>query len=536
MPVPQLSLDAVTKRYGDRTVLDGVDLSIAPGEKVGVVGDNGSGKSTLLALLAGSTRPDNGDVRVVAPGGIAYAAQSLDLPADATVQHAIDHIQRDLRDLEATLDDLATRMSAATGAALGALLEDYASATAQFEGRDGYTADERLDAGLHALGLPRLDRARPVGTLSGGEQARLALAASLASNAELLLLDEPTNDLDDTAVAWLEQRLLEHRGTVVAVTHDRVFLSRLTPVLLEVAEQTVRRYGDGYDGYLTAKAAERRRRLQEYEDWRLELARSAHLVDANATRLAAIPRKQDKAGFGHGAFRARGRAHGAMGRIRNAKERIDRLTSNPVAPPPEPLRFRPALSGTATPPSGEPLVHLHDVRVGSRLVLDELEMAPGGRLLVTGPNGAGKTTLLQVIAREIVPDRGDVRAPERVGYLRQTGGRRPAAVTLLQAFAATRTDWPDEAAAELLSLGLFRPGDLHRPLAELSYGQQSRLELAQLVTSGAELLLLDEPTNHLSPALVEELEAALDAFAGTVIVVTHDRRLRHRFRGDVLAL
>ncbi|MDH6676708.1 macrolide transport system ATP-binding/permease protein [Rhodococcus sp. LBL1] len=536
MPVSQLSLRAASKRYGDRTVLDGVDLSIAPGEKVGVVGDNGSGKSTLLALIAGRTRPDNGDVHVVSPGGVAYAAQSLDLPGGATVQHAIDHVLHDLRALESRIRDTEQRMSRATAEEMAAALDEYTQLTSLFESRDGYTVDERVDAGLHALGLPHLDRLRPFATLSGGEQARLALAASLASNAELLLLDEPTNDLDDDAVAWLEQHLIDHRGTVVAVTHDRVFLDRLTPVILEVADRCVRRYGDGYDGYLTAKAAERRRRLREYEDWRLELDRSAQLVEANAFRLAAIPRKQEKAGFGHGAFRARGRDHGAMGRIRNAKERIDRLTRNPVAPPPDPLRFRPSLRTAAAAEPEGPVISLRDVRVGFRLAIPELDVQPGGRLLVTCPNGAGKTTLLNVIAGAIVPDAGTVRAPARVGFLRQTGGAWPAGATLRQAYASRRPGYPDDAAAELLSLGLFRPDDLDRRVGDLSFGQRRRLDVALLVTSGADLLLLDEPTNHLSPALVEELEEALDAFAGAVVLVTHDRRMRRRFRGDRLAL
>ncbi|MFC4603895.1 ribosomal protection-like ABC-F family protein [Rhodococcus kronopolitis] len=536
MPVPQFSLRSASKRYGDRVVLDGVDLSISPGEKVGVVGDNGSGKSTLLALLAGRTPPDNGEVRVVAPGGIAHAAQSLDLPGDATVQAAIDHILRDVRALETRVRDAEQRISGAAADELDALLDEYSSVTALFESMDGYGVDDRVDSGLHGLGLPNLDRTRPLGTLSGGEQARLALATALASNAELLLLDEPTNDIDDAAVAWLEERLLTHRGTVVTVTHDRAFLARLTPVILEVAERGVRRYGNGYDGYLAAQAEERRKRLQRYEEWRYELARNAHLVEANASRLAAIPRKQDKAGFGHGAFRARGRDHGAMGRIRNAKERIERLTLDAVAPPPDPLRFTPSLSTLVTGPPDGPLVRLHDVRVGSRLTVPELEVPAGGRLLVTGPNGAGKTTLLRVIAREIVPDGGAVRAPAHVGFLRQSGGTWPAASTLSEAFAARRTGDPDDADAELLSLGLFRPDDLHRPLAELSLGQRRRLEVALLACSGAELLLLDEPTNHLSPALVEELEEALASFAGTVVLVTHDRRMRRRFRGEVLDL
>ncbi|QCQ92979.1 ribosomal protection-like ABC-F family protein [Rhodococcus sp. SGAir0479] len=536
MPASQFSLHSVSKRFADRVVLDTVDLTIAPGSKVGVVGDNGSGKSTLLALLAGRIRADNGDVRVVAPGGIAYAAQALQLPDDATVQTAVDLVLRDVRDLEARIHRLEREMAHASSDELDVLLSEYACATALFESVDGYTVDERVEVGLGALGLPDLDRGRPFGTLSGGRQARLALAATLASNAELLLLDEPTNDLDDDAVAWLEERLRTHRGTVVAVTHDRAFLDRMTSVIVEVADRTVRRYGDGYAGYLVAQATERRRRLQEYEDWRSELARNARLVDANAVRLAAIPRKRDKAGFGHGAFRARGRDHGAMGRIRNAKQRFEQLTTRAVAPPTEPLRFTPSLAVSETAAPEAPAIRLADVRVGNRLAVAALQVPRGGRLLVTGPNGAGKTTLLDVIAGEVAADTGTVAVSARVGYLRQAPQSWPARATLLEAYAARRPGHPEDAAAELLSLGLFRPEDLPRAIGELSYGQRRRLEVALLATSGADLLLLDEPTNHLSPALVEELEEAVDAFAGTVVVVTHDRRMRRRFRGERLVL
>ncbi|MFB4293658.1 ATP-binding cassette domain-containing protein, partial [Nonomuraea sp. ATR24] len=319
----QLSLSQVTKRYDDRVVLDRVSFTVKPGEKTGVIGENGSGKSTLLKLLAGAERPDNGELTVAAPGGVGYLPQALELPPGATVGDAVDHALADLRDLEA-------RMRAAEQTLTEDTLDAYAALVERFEARGGYEADARVDAALHGLGLPGLPRDRPVATLSGGERSRLALAATLASAPELLLLDEPTNDLDDQAVAWLEQHLRAHRGTVVAITHDRVFLDRVTTSILEVDHGAVRRYGNGYGGYLAAKATERAAQALAHEEWKAELARHAGLVTANAGRLAAIPRKVAKAGMGTGAWRARSRTHGAAGRIRQSHQRAAWLRAHPV--------------------------------------------------------------------------------------------------------------------------------------------------------------------------------------------------------------
>ncbi|WP_051845663.1 ribosomal protection-like ABC-F family protein [Streptomyces globisporus] len=520
----------VTRRYDDRhvrhrTVLDRVSFTVRPGERLGVVGDNGSGKSTLLRLLAGLETPDDGTVTVEAPGGLGHLAQTLDLPSGATVGDAVDHALTEIRELERAIRTAEAELST-TDTGLHTTLASYAELLTAHEARGGAGADRRVETVLRRLGEPGpLDRDRPLGTLSGGQRSRLALAGVLAADPELLLLDEPTNDLDDKAVAWLEERLRTHRGTVVAVSHDRVFLDRVTTAVLEVDEDrhTVRRYGDGYRGHLAGRAAERARRQREYEEWKEELARYRALADTHIDRFSAIPRKAPAAFSGAGAFRARSRAHGAMSRIRAARERLARLTDHPVPPPPEPLRFRADLAGEGA------AVDLTGVRVEGRLRLDALHLEPGERLLVTGPNGAGKTTLLKVIAGELAPDAGTVKAPARVGLLRQDMAPPTDPRTVSEAFG-------EERAEELLSLGLFAARDLTVPVCRLSAGQRRRLELARLVTAPADLLLLDEPTNHLAPALVEELEAALASYRGTLVIVSHDRRLRSGFQGHHLEL
>ncbi|CAM5346919.1 ABC transporter ATP-binding protein [Streptomyces avidinii] len=476
--------------------------------------------------------PDAGQVTVTFPGGTGHLAQTLDLDPDRTVQDAVDLALAELRDME-------HRLRAAEQGLAGAPqdeLDAYGELLIAYEERGGYEADARVDAALHGLGLAGITRDRLLGSLSGGEQSRLALACVLAAAPELLLLDEPTNHLDAAAVRWLEEYLRAHRGTVVAVTHDRGFLERIATTILEVdrGARTVHRYGDGWPGYRAAKAAARRRAEQEYADWLQELARTEELLQAAAQRMATTG-KEPRQGFGK-----HRRAHEAKlgGQVRAARERLARLRGNPVAAPPEPLRF------TAAPPAGgagqradAPLAQFDGVAVGERLRLDgRLAITPGQRLLVTGENGAGKTTLLRVMAGDLEPDRGAVRRPARIGYLAQELPARSTRLPLLAAFAAGRPGLPEEYAEQLLALGLFREEDLDVPVAALSAGQQRRLQIATLVTRPADLLVLDEPTNHIALDLVEDLEAALAAYPGAVVAVSHDSGFRRRFPGEHLEL
>ncbi|MFJ5076910.1 ribosomal protection-like ABC-F family protein [Streptomyces sp. NPDC088553] len=534
----QLTLKDVSKSYGDRSVLDQLTLTVRPGEKAAVIGENGSGKSTLLRLLAGAEAPDTGDVTVRFPGGVARLAQTLaetlGLGPEHTVRDAVDAALAELRSMEREMRAAEERLGAATPEELLA----YGELAARYEERGGYQADARVEAALHALGLGLVPYERRVGTLSGGEQSRLALACVLSSGAELLLLDEPTNHLDRAAAGWLEERLRTHRGTVVAVTHDRAFLEGMATTILEVDRdtRTVTRYGDGWSGYRAAKAAARRRRAQEHEEWREELARTEELVATAGQRLAGSG-KDPRQGFGK---HRRSHENKLSGQVRAARVRLEQLRRHPVPAPPEPLRFT-ARIATAAPdaegsPGDGPLAELVGVVVGERLRIDKLRISAGDRLLVSGPNGAGKTTLLRVLAGDLRPDSGTVGRSGRVGRLRQELPAVPSPKPLLTEYAAGRPGLPEEYAAELLALGLFREEDLSVPVARLSVGQQRRLELARLVTRPVDLLVLDEPTNHVALSLVEDLEAALAAFPGAVVAVSHDERFRAGFGGRRLEL
>ncbi|GGV21941.1 ABC transporter ATP-binding protein [Streptomyces longisporoflavus] len=544
--VSQLVLRDVSYGYPQRPVLEQVSLSVRPGEKACVIGENGSGKSTLLRLMAGEFEPADGEVAVVSDGGTGYLAQTLRLPPHATVRDAVDDALAELRDLERRIREAEESLGSAGDAGLAA----YGDLVAAFEARDGYRADARFDAALHGLGIPHLDRSRTLGSLSGGEAARLALACVLAPQPELLLLDEPTNHLDDQALGWLEERLRAHRGTVVAVTHDRVFLDRVAEVIVEVDgdRRSVARFGGGWHGYLEQRATARRRWEERYREWSEEVERQERLAEGGNKRLAVGWRMSESPRFASHNRSVEGQLSGI---VRNARERLRRLRAEPVPRPPDPLHFSP---GEGIEGGDHPFVRpaaLTDVAVGERLAIESLVLEPGSRTLVTGANGAGKSTLLAVLAGVLTPDRGEVQLPSRVGYLPQeiayltyedtadpadTEEAADPARPLLDAFAAGLAGLPEDHADALLSLGLFREEDLVVPVKGLSVGQRRRLALARLVTRPADLLLLDEPTNHLSPALVEELDEALAAYRGTLVVVSHDRRLRERFRGERLSV
>ncbi|OSP07710.1 ABC-F family ATP-binding cassette domain-containing protein [Microbacterium sp. LEMMJ01] len=524
----ECALQAASVRFADRLVLDRIDLVVGPADRLAVIGDNGAGKSTLLDLLAGVLAPTSGEVRLDLPGGIAHARQNPVFADGATVADAIDELLGDLRALEHDLARAYDLLAAATPSERAQQMAAVALLQDRFESRGGYEVDRRIDTALEQLGVGGLDRGRSVATLSGGERARLALAVALSSGAELLLLDEPTNDLDDRALTWLEDRLAAHRGALVVVTHDRDVLDRFATAVVQVEDGRIRRYGDGYAGFLRAREAERRAAVARHEEWKAEVARTDALLAANAFRLQAIPRKLELDGFGHGAFRARSRDHGAVGRIRMAKERLSRLRENPCPAPPEPLRFTVAAEDRA--PLDDPLLTLDAVSLrepGRRLAVSQWTIEAGSRWLVTGPNGAGKTTLLRLLAGELLPASGTLVRGDglRIAFLRQEVDTRPRG-SAVEVFAARTGTPPADAHDALLAHGLFRGSEVDRDVRALSVGQRRRLDLAVALSSPFDLLLLDEPTNHLDPEFVEQLEHALADHPAAVVTVTHDRRWR----------
>ncbi|MBO1414755.1 ABC-F family ATP-binding cassette domain-containing protein [Streptomyces sp. FH025] len=527
----------VVRSLGGRRVLDGVCLTASPGHRIGLIGENGAGKSTLLRVLAGLDEPDAGSVS--RPDDLGFLHQELPFDADATIGTVLDEALREAREDLAELDRLGEDIARAPEGAPGhaELLAAYGRRLEQAQHRESWDADRRAALVLDGLGLGAFGHDRTLGSLSGGQRGRLALAALLVRRPSALLLDEPTNHLDDGAAAFLEEQLRGLPGTVVVASHDRAFLDAVCTDLVDLdpAVGGPVRYGGNYSAYVGEKTAERERWERRYAEEQQELAELRHSAGVTASRVAPDrgPRDNEKMGYGHRAGRVQSQI---SRRVRNATRRLEELERTQLPEPPRPLRFAAGALAAHAEEGPRPLVSLRDVRVPGRLALDALEVSAADRLLVTGGNGTGKSTLLAVLAGRLAAE-GTVRRRHRltVGLLTQdTVFDRPDRTvhdTYGLALGPARAE-----EVPLGSLGLLPEEDLGKPVGSLSVGQRRRLALALLLAHPPQLLLLDEPTNHLSPRLCDELEEALGTGPGAIVLASHDRWLRRRWQGRELRL
>ncbi|MFF2469855.1 ABC-F family ATP-binding cassette domain-containing protein [Streptomyces mirabilis] len=537
MPQPALLAHDLARDLGGRRVLDGISLTASPGHRIGLIGENGVGKSTLLRVLAGVDEPDAGSV--TRPGDLGFLHQEMPYDADSTIAAVLDEALREAREDLAELDRLGEEIARSPEDDPGhrKLLDAYGRRLEQAQDRESWDADRRAALVLDGLGLGAFGHDRTLGSLSGGQRGRLALAALLVRRPSALLLDEPTNHLDDGAAVFLEEQIRGLPGTVVAASHDRAFLDAVCTDLIDLdpAVDGPVRYGGNYSACLTKKRAERKRWERRYAEEQEELAELRHTARVTAHRVAPQRGRTDneKMGYGHRAGRVQSQI---SRRVRNATRRLEELERTQLAEPPRPLRFAAGDLAARAEEGSRPLVSLHGVRVPGRLALDGLEVSATDRLLITGGNGAGKSTLLAVLAGRL-PAEGEVHRRRRltVGLLTQdTVFVRPGRTvrdTYEQSLGAQRAE-----KVPLGSLGLMHETDLDKPVGQLSVGQRRRLALALLVARPPQLLLLDEPTNHLAPTLCDELEAALGPGPGAIVVASHDRWLRRRWQGRELRL
>ncbi|MFE6667614.1 ABC-F family ATP-binding cassette domain-containing protein [Streptomyces sp. NPDC057697] len=540
MTRPALLAHDVVRTLGTERILDGVSLTASPGHRIGLIGENGVGKSTLLRLLAGVDEPDAGTV--TRPADLGFLHQELPYDGTSTISDVLDEALREARDDLAALDRLTGRLAQVPpdSPEYAELLDTYGRRLEQAQEREVWDADRRAAIVLDGLGLGAFRHDRALGSLSGGQRGRLALAALLVRRPSALLLDEPTNHLDDGAAAFLEEQMRGLPGAVVVASHDRAFLDAVCTDLIDLdpAVDGPVRYGGNYSAYLAEKRAERERWERRYAEEREELAALRRSAGVTAHRVAPDrgPRDNEKMGYGHRGGRVQSQV---SRRVRNATRRLDGLERRRVDEPPRPLRFHGTALAVTAPgkePAEDTLVSLREVRVPGRLGIARLDVSVTERLLVTGGNGAGKSTLLSVLAGRLGAE-GDVRRRPglTVGLLAQdTVFARPDRTgreTYAHTLGAERAE-----AVPLGSLGLLREADLDKAVGRLSVGQRRRLALALLVARPPELLLLDEPTNHLSPRLCDELEAALGTGPGAVVLASHDRWLRGRWQGREIRL
>jgi ATPase subunit of ABC transporter with duplicated ATPase domains len=521
----------LTAVRGPVLVLSDVSLTVAPGTRVGVVGPNGAGKSTLLATLAGQLAPDSGTVSLAPP----TATVGL-LPQEPDRRPG-----EPLRDFLSRRTGV-TAAQAELDAALAALTDgtdgpDYDVALQRWLDLGGADLDVRTEQVCADLGLPLDLLDADTTALSGGQAARASLASVLLSRYDVFLLDEPTNDLDFAGLERLEEFVLGLRAGLVVVSHDREFLARTVTSVLDVdgPTRTAVLYGGGYDSYLEERARRRsqaRDAFEEYDDKRQGLVDQAQRQREQSVRGALrAKRKVPDNDRSVRSYKIEAATHAAS-RVKGIESQLDRLEV--VEEPRKEWQLQ--MSIAAAPRSGEVVAVLSQavVRRGDfALGPVDLQLSYGERVALVGPNGSGKTTLLQALLGRLPLESGrqSLGPGVRLGEVDQLRSAFDGPETVVEVVERV-TEWPAGEVRTLLAKYGLKADHVGRPAASLSPGERTRASLALLQAVGVNLLVLDEPTNHLDLPAIEQLEQALDAYEGTLLVVSHDRRLLETVRVD----
>ena len=505
-----LELQDLGKSFGVHEVLRGVTAGVERGDRIGIIGANGTGKTTLLRILCGQSQPDSGSASFASGITCGYLEQNAVLDPSHNVYQTMEEAFAPATQAMQQMEELQHRMAVAPDPLL---TDKIAQCTAIIDAMDAYHMDVQIRKVLSGMGFPADTWTKPARVLSGGEQTRLRLARLLLERPDLLILDEPTNHLDLETMGWLETYLKTYRGAVLVVSHDRFFLDAICTRIWELRGKTIKTYRGNYSAYLPQREAADERQQKQHEADMEKAAKLQDYIDRNLVRASTTKMAQSR---------------------RKQLEKLE-ITEAPQAEAWE-LNFR--FEYDIEPYDELVMMKKLTVRIGERTLLDGLDYTVhrGDKLVIAGPNGTGKSTLLQVL---------DGKRRPSAGMVRLGTGARPGVFTQQQARRAGRVidviwnQYPRftelEVRSHLARFG-YRGEEVFKDCATLSGGELARLRFAELALERPNLMFLDEPTNHLDIFMRESLTKALDAYTGTLLLVTHDRYVMQTLGCPILYL
>lgn len=512
-----LSCQNISKAFVENQVLKNVSFHIEDHEKAAIVGINGAGKTTLLRIIVGEMTPDDGQVVLAKDKTLGYLAQNSTVDTSHTIYEELLSVKADLLRLEEKIRECENNMKHADGDALEELMKQYTSLTHAFETGGGYLYRSELVGVLKGLGFTEDEFSKPVATLSGGQKTRVALGRLLLQNPDLIILDEPTNHLDMNSIAWLETYLLNYKGAVLIVSHDRYFLDRIAGKVIEIDQSKATTFMGNYSDYAVKKEQLRIAAWNAYMNQQREIKHQEEVIE----KLKSFNREKS---------------------IKRAESREKMLDKIEVIEKPSEVRTDMKLTLTPRILSGNDVLtveHLAKSFDSHKLFADvNFEIKRGEHVAIIGDNGSGKTTLLKILNGLVPADQGTFRLGSNVeiGYYDQEHHVLHSEKTL---FEEISDDYPylnNTQIRNVLAAFLFTGEDVFKRISDLSGGERGRVSLAKLVLSNANFLILDEPTNHLDIMSKEILEDALNGYEGTILYVSHDRYFINRTAHRILDL
>lgn len=512
-----LSCQNIKKAFLENTVLSNISFHIEDHEKAAIVGINGAGKTTLLRIIVGELSPDEGQIVLAKGKTIGYLAQNAGLNSDNTIYEELLTVKQNLILIEKQMRDTEKSMKTADGASLSALMEKYAALTHRFESENGYAYKSELTGVLKGLGFSEPEFSKPISTLSGGQKTRVALGKLLLLAPDLIILDEPTNHLDLNSIAWLETYLLNYKGAVLIVSHDRFFLDRIAGKIIELDQSKSTVFSGNYSDYAKKKEQLRIAEWNAYMNQQREIKHQEEVIE----KLRSFNREKS---------------------IKRAESREKMLNKIDVIDKPTETRADMHLTLTPRITSGNDVLMVDGLSKsfdGQTLFSDiHFEIKRGEHVAVIGDNGTGKTTLLKIINSLIPADAGSFRLGSNVeiGYYDQEHHVLHSEKTLFDEISDEFPYLTNTEIRNVLAAFLFTGEDVFKRICDLSGGEKGRVSLAKLMLGNANLLILDEPTNHLDILSKEILEDALNGYEGTVLYVSHDRYFINRTATRILEL